>query len=116
MVRITCFVRPHRLEAVKTAIAAVGITGMTVSDVRGCGNSPESTEWFGGEAGVVALPIRSKLMTVVPSRLAESAVKAILGVARTGRDGDGKIFLEPVVGAVRVRTKESGEAAVDSLA
>jgi nitrogen regulatory protein P-II 1 len=90
MTRITCMIRPHRLEAVKSAIAALNVSGLNVSDVRGTGNSPESAAWFGGE----------------------EHVEAILEHARTGEPGDGKIFVETVVDALRIRTGERGEAAL----
>jgi nitrogen regulatory protein P-II 1 len=112
LTRVTCFIRPHRLEAVKSAIAALGVSGLSVSDVRGTGNSPEHTEWLGGDEGLVALPIRSRLEVVAPDELAEPIVQAIVESARTGEHGDGKIFLERIADAVRIRTEERGEAAV----
>lgn len=112
MIRLTCYLRPHRLEAVKSAVASLGVSGMTVSDVRGTGNSPESTDWFGGDPSLVALPIRSKMEVVVPDDLCEEVVATILENAQTGESGDGKIFLEPVADALRIRTEERGEQAV----
>lgn len=112
MVRVVCYLRPHRLEGVKSAVASIGVSGMTVSDVRGTGNSPESTEWLGGDPNLISLPIRSKVEIVVPKELQEEVVEAILENARTGEDGDGKIFIEPVEDAVRVRTEERGETAI----
>jgi nitrogen regulatory protein P-II 1 len=113
MTRVTFFIRPHRLEAVKSAVAALGVSGMSVSDVRGMGNSAETTEWFGGaEDGVVPLPIRAKVEVVVADELADQIVAAILDNAQTGESGDGKIFLERVEDAVRIRTAERGEAAI----
>ena len=112
MLRITTYIRPHRLEPVKSAIAALGVTGINVSDVRGTGNSPESTQWFAGETHVIALPIRSKVEVVVPDDLKEPVIEAIIEAARVGESGDGKIFVEPVLDAIRVRTGERGDAAV----
>jgi nitrogen regulatory protein P-II 1 len=112
VVRITCYIKPHKLEAVKSAIAATGISGMSVSDVRGKGNSAETTAWFGGDESLMALPIRSKLMVVAPDELQEEIVSAILESAQTGESGDGKIFIERVQDAVRVRTNERGEVAL----
>jgi nitrogen regulatory protein P-II 1 len=112
MVRITCYIKPHKLEAVKSAIAATGISGMSVSDVRGTGNSEETTAWFGGDESLMALPIRSKLMVVAPDELQEEIVAAILDVAQSGESGDGKIFVERVQDAIRVRTHERGEVAL----
>ncbi|MEZ0327949.1 MAG: P-II family nitrogen regulator [Fimbriimonas sp.] len=112
MIRVTCYIKPHRLEAVKSAIAAVGVSGMSVSDVRGTGNSPETSEWFGGDESLVALPIRSKLMVVASDNLQEEIIQSILQSAGTGEDGDGKIFVERVEDALRIRTQERGEAAI----
>ena len=120
MIRITAYVRPHRLEMVKTAVAATGVTGVSVADVRGTGVSPESARLFGhaappGSRG--AMPVRSRLTAVAPDALAEAVVAAIVENARSGPGGegmpdDGKIFLERVADAVRVRTGERGEPAV----
>lgn len=112
MIRITCYIRPHRLEAVKSAIAALGVSGLSVSDVRGTGNSPEHTDWLGGNEGLIALPIRSRLEVVAPADLQEPIVEAILESARTGESGDGKIFIEKVADAIRIRTEERGHTAI----
>ena len=112
MIRITCFIRPHRLEIVKSAIAALGVSGMSVSDVRGTGNSPEKTEWLGGDDGLIAFPIRAKLEVVADDRLQEPIVAAILDSAHTGESGDGKIFVEKIVDAIRIRTEERGSEAI----
>lgn len=112
MVKITCYIKPHRLEAVKSAVASLGVSGMSVSDVRGTGNSPEATDWFGGDPSLVALPIRAKLVVCAPDDLRDPIVSAILESAHTGEDGDGKIFVEPIDDAVRIRTSERGESAI----
>lgn len=112
MKRVICFIRPHRLEAVKSAIASVGVTGLSVSDVRGTGNSPESTDLLGGNEGVIALPIRSRVEVIADDEVIDSIVDAILQAAQTGDHGDGKIFIEPVLDAIRIRTEERGSAAV----
>lgn len=112
LIRVTCIIRPHKLEQVKTAVASLGVSGMNVADVRGCGNSPEKVNWFAGEEHLVALPIKAKIEVVVPDELAESLVAAILEHARTGEPGDGKIFLERVDDAVRIRTRERGDIAI----
>lgn len=112
MTRITAYLKPHKLEAVKTAVSNLGISGMTVSDVRGCGNSPEASAWFAGEEHVIALPIRSKLMIVAPDDLKEELVSTIIRFAHTGEPNDGKITVEHVLDAVRIRTEESGETAI----
>ena len=112
MLRITIFIRPHRLEQVKSAIAALGVSGLTVSDVRGTGNSPEQTQWFAGEGHVIPLPIRSKIEVVVSEDMREQLVEAVMAAAQTGEPNDGKIFVEPILDAIRVRTGEKGGAAL----
>ncbi len=112
MKRIVCYLRPHQLEAVKTAAADVGISGMTVTDVRGCGASPEAAAQLGSEVRVVKMPLRSKLEIVAADEVVEAVVEAVILHARTGQSGDGKIFIEPVADAVRIRTEERGDAAV----
>jgi len=110
--RVTCFLRPHRLEAVKSAIAALGVSGLSVTDVRGTGNSPERSDIFGGDEGLIALPIRSRIEVVATDDMTEPIVEAIFGSARTGESGDGKIFVERVADAVRIRTEERGDLAI----
>lgn len=112
MTRVTCYLRPHRLEAVKSAIAALGVSGLSVSDVRGTGNSPERADIFGGDEGLIALPIRSKVQVVVADDMAEPIVNAIVESAYTGESGDGKIFVERVEDALRIRTGERGDTAI----
>ena len=112
MVRVTCYVRPHKLEDVKTAVSNLEISGLTVTDVRGCGNSPEEPSQLAGRDILIALPIRSKLEVVVRDSLQEPVISAVLASARTGSAGDGKIFVERIEDAVRIRTEERGEAAV----
>lgn len=110
--RITAYVRPHKLEEVKTAVSNLGVSGLTVTDVRGCGNSPERASSFAGHEILVALPVRSKLETVVPDTLREAVIAAIEASARTGEPGDGKIFVEPIEDVLRIRTGERGRDAV----
>lgn len=110
MIRITAFVRPHKLEEVKTHVANLGISGMSVSDVRGCGNSPERAGTFAGQVVLVALPVKSKIMVVAPDELREPIIEAISEAARTGEPGDGKIFVERVSDVIRIRTLERGSA------
>jgi nitrogen regulatory protein P-II 1 len=112
MVRVTCVIRPHKLEQVKSAIAALGVSGMNVADVRGRGSSEEPSGWFGGETVVVPLPLKSKIEVVTADDMVDQVVRSILANARTGEPGDGKIFLERVEDAVRIRTGERGSAAI----
>jgi nitrogen regulatory protein P-II 1 len=111
MTRITVFIKPHRLEPVKSAMSAAGANGLTVGDVRGVGNSKETSSLFGGDE-VLALPIRARLEAVVADDLVEELLTRILEVARTGRPDDGKVFLERVEDAVRIRTSERGDLAL----
>lgn len=112
MIKVTCWIRPHRLEPVKAAIAALNVNGMSVSDVRGCGVAPETTSFFGGEEHVIALPLRAKVEVVAPDALKDAIIEAVLKHARTGEPGDGKIIVERVQDAIRIRTGERGEAAI----
>jgi nitrogen regulatory protein P-II 1 len=105
-------IRPHKLEQVKSAIDSLGVTGLNVTDVRGVGNSPETPSWFAGEQHLVALPIKAKLEVVAPDELKDALIESILENARTGEPGDGKIFVEKVVDAIRIRTAERGDSAV----
>jgi nitrogen regulatory protein PII len=109
MVRITAVIRPHKLEAVKTSLAAIGVAGMTVEDVRGRGNGPEASIRLFGSDLSVALPIRAKIELAVSDGEADEAIRCILENARTGEPGDGKVFVEPLADALRIRTGERGD-------
>ena len=112
MKKIEAIVKPHKLDDVKSALTQVGIQGLTVSEVRGFGRQKGHTELYRGAEYVVDLVPKVKLEVVVPDALAEKAVHAITDGARTGRIGDGKVFVFDVLDAVRIRTGERGEAAV----
>jgi nitrogen regulatory protein P-II 1 len=112
MIRIIAYFRPHKLEEVKNALGERGFTGITVSDARGCGSSEEPSEWMLGKEFVVSLPAKVRVEVVVPEERSEEAVQAIIRSAKTGRPGDGKIFLQRVEEAVRIRTGERGQAAL----
>ncbi|MCX7993475.1 MAG: P-II family nitrogen regulator [Fimbriimonadales bacterium] len=111
MKKIDCIIRPHKLEEVKTALNELGVTGMTVSEVRGCGNSPPAETWLGEET-LIRLPIRLRLEMVVSDAMVESIIETILQHARTGQSDDGKIFVLPYTDAIRIRTEERGEPAI----
>jgi nitrogen regulatory protein PII len=108
---VTAIVRPHRIEAVKTAVAKLGVGGLSVTDVRGRGQGPEEGTAFGGDP-VVAFRLGCRLDVVVEEAMAGPVVEAIVEAARTGTPGDGKVFVEAVADAVRVRTGEHGVSAV----
>lgn len=112
MVCITALIRHYKLEEVKASVADLGISGMSIVDVRGCGNSPESVASFAGHQVLVSLPVRAKITMVVPDELQEAVIQTILRHAHTGEEGDGKIFVERVNEAIRIRTLERGETAI----
>jgi nitrogen regulatory protein P-II 1 len=110
--KLECIVRPHLLDAVKAALQAAGVTGMTLTEVKGFGRQKGHTETYrGAEYRVEFLP-KVKVEAVVPEELVDAAVDAVLEAARTGKFGDGKIFVSALDEVVRIRTGERGEAAV----
>ena len=112
MVLITAYVRPHKLEEVKTALSVLPISGLTTTDARGSGNNPEDAVEFFGQQILVSLPIRSKLEVACEESLADAVIEKILEGAKTDQPGDGKIFVEKLTGAVRVRTGERDKDAI----
>ena len=112
MKKIEAIIKPFKLEEVKDALAAIGIEGMTVTEVKGFGRQKGHTEIYRGSEYTVDFLPKIKLETVVTDELAEQAVAAIIKAAKTGKIGDGKIFLSNVEQAVRIRTEEMGEKAV----
>ena len=112
MVKIEAIVRPFALDDVKERLTELGIGGMTVSEVRGFGRTGGKREVHRGSAYVIDFIPKLKLEIVVPSRLAEEVVQGICQAAATGRIGDGKIFVTPVLDAIRIRTSERGESAL----
>jgi nitrogen regulatory protein P-II 1 len=112
MKRIEAVIRPHLVDAVKNALQESGVVGMTVVDVKGFGRQKGHTETYrGAEYKIEFLP-KIKIEVVVPDELAEAATDAIRGAARTGKVGDGKIFVTSVEECVRIRTGERGESAL----
>jgi nitrogen regulatory protein P-II 1 len=112
MKKIEAVVRPHLLEAVKEALQGVGVVGMTATDVKGFGRQKGHTETYrGAEYKVEFLP-KVKIEVVVADAIAEQVVQAIVETAKTGKFGDGKVFVTVLEDAVRIRTGERGEAAV----
>jgi nitrogen regulatory protein P-II 1 len=112
MKKIEAIVQPSRFEAVKSALHEVGVEGMTVSEVRGHGRQKGHTEVYRGSEYTVDLLPKIKLEMVVSDGLAGPAVQAILRAAKTGKIGDGKIFVTHVDEAIRIRNEERGEAAL----
>ncbi len=112
MRKIEAIIQPSRLEQVKAALHEIGVEGMTVLEVRGHGRQKGHTEVYRGREYNVDLLPKMKIEMVLPDRLVDSAVEAILNSAKTGKIGDGKIFLYPVEEAIRIRNEERGEAAL----
>src|SRR6516165_10946186 len=106
MMKIESIIQPSRFESVKEALVEVGIEGMTVIEVRGHGRQKGHTEFYRGREYTVDLLPKLKLELVVDEERVESAVQAILGAARTGKIGDGKIFLSRIDEAIRIRNEE----------
>ncbi|MCA1829453.1 MAG: P-II family nitrogen regulator [Myxococcales bacterium] len=109
---VKAIIKPFKLDAVKDALGEAGVTGLTLSEVKGMGRQKGHTELYRGAEYTVDLVPKVELDIVVPDELVGRVVEAILTAARTGSVGDGKIFVIPVEEAVRVRTGERGETAV----
>jgi nitrogen regulatory protein P-II 1 len=110
--KIEAIIKPFKLEEVKEALDAIGIRGITVSEVKGFGRQKGHTELYRGAEYVVDFLPKIKLELVLPDEMIDKAVEAIIGSAKTGRIGDGKIFIFPLDEAIRIRTGEKGEEAV----
>lgn len=112
MVKIEAIIRPQRLDEVKTALDDLGITGMTVTEVRGAGKQKGFTQHYRGAEYTVNLIQKLKLEIVTDAELVNSVCDCIAESARTGEIGDGKIFVTPVLDVIRIRTNERGRDAV----
>lgn len=112
MKRITAIIKPFKLDEVREALAEVGLTGLTVTEVKGFGRQKGHTELYRGAEYVVDFLPKVKLEVVVDDNLAERVVEAIAAAARTGRIGDGKIFVSTIDEALRIRTGERGVDAI----
>jgi len=112
MKKIESIIRPHLLEDVKNALQEVGVVGMTVNEVRGFGRQKGHTETYRGSEYRVDLLPKIRIETALPDELVEAAVNAIMKVARTGKFGDGKIFVTSLDEVIRIRTGERGEQAL----
>jgi nitrogen regulatory protein PII len=112
MKRVECIVRPHLLDAVKSGLQEVGVTGITVTEVRGFGRQKGHTETYrGAEYKIDFLP-KVKIEIALPDEMVDTVVDSVLKTARTGKFGDGKIFVSTLDEVVRIRTGERGENAV----
>jgi nitrogen regulatory protein PII len=112
MKKIEAIIKPFKLEEVKDALGEEGIEGMTVSEVKGFGRQKGHTEIYRGSEYTVDFLPKIKIEVVVADSMVDSAVGAIIRTAKTGKIGDGKIFVFPIEQAVRIRTEERNEAAV----
>ena len=112
MKKIEAIIRHERLQEVQDALDQLGVSGLTVSEVVGCGRQKGYTEQYRGVQANISLLAKIKVESVVPTDLVDRAVEAIVEAARTGNVGDGRVFVYPVEQSVRIRTGESGEESV----
>ncbi len=112
MKKIEAIIKPHKLDEVKERLRQVGISGMTVGEVKGFGRTGGKTEVYRGSAYVVDFVPKVKVEIVVKDSMVTDTVQAIVAAAKTGKIGDGKIFVTSVDEAVRIRTGEKGEDAI----
>ncbi len=113
MKKVEAIIKPFKLEEVKEALAGVGVQGLTVSEVKGFGRQKGHKELYRGAEYVVEFLPKVKLEIVVSDEQLKLVVDAIVKAASTGRIGDGKIFVSPIEEAVRIRTGEAGESAIN---
>jgi nitrogen regulatory protein PII len=109
---ISCIIRPYKLDEVRDALTGAGVSGITVSEVRGFGRQKGHTEMYRGAEYVVDFLPKLKIEVVVPDELLETVLEAVLAAAKTGNVGDGKIFISTVDQVIRIRT---GELDADAL-
>lgn len=112
MKNIEAIIKPFKLDEVKDALSEAGVKGMTVTEVKGFGRTGGKREVYRGSAYVVDFVPKVKIQVVVPDSIVPAVIEAIAGAAKTGRIGDGKIFVSPVDEVIRIRTGERGEDAI----
>ncbi|MDD5262568.1 MAG: P-II family nitrogen regulator [Methylacidiphilales bacterium] len=112
MKKIEAIIKPFKLEEVKDALTEVGVEGLTVTEVKGFGRQKGHTEIYRGSEYTVDFLPKVKIEVVVKDETLDSAIKAITTAAKTGKIGDGKVFIVPVEQSIRIRTGESGEKAI----
>jgi nitrogen regulatory protein PII len=110
--QVTAIIKPFKLDEVREALAEVGVSGLTVAEVKGFGRQKGHTELYRGAEYVVDFLPKIRIDVVLSDDMVEPAIDAILKVARTGKIGDGKIFVTPIEQAIRIRTGESDEEAL----
>ena len=109
---VTAIIKPFKLDEVREALSAIGVQGITVTEVKGFGRQKGHTELYRGAEYVVDFLPKVKVDVVIPDKLLDSAIDAIVKAARTGKIGDGKIFVTSVNQVIRIRTGETDEAAI----
>ena len=109
---VTAVIKPFRLDDVRNALAEVGVQGMTVSEVKGFGRQRGHTELYRGAEYVVDFLPKAKIEVAVADDMVERVIEAIVDSAKTGKIGDGKIFVSPLENVIRVRTSETGSGAI----
>ncbi len=112
MKKIEAIIKPFRLDDVRESLSEIGVTGLTVTEVKGFGRQKGHTELYRGAEYVVDFLPKIKLEIIVASDKIDSCIDAIIGAARTGKIGDGKIFVTPVEKVIRIRTGETNEEAI----
>ena len=112
MKKIEAVIKPFKLEEVKDALAKIGVQGMTVSDVKGFGRQKGHTESYRGTEYMVDFLPKSKIEIIVTNELVDQVIETIEKAAKTGKIGDGKIFLSPIEEVIRIRTGERGKVAI----
>ena len=112
MKKVEAIIQPHKLEDVREALKIAGVDGMTISDVRGHGRQKGHKEVYRGQEYTVELLPKVKIEMVVPDNVLDEVVKALGDAARTGKLGDGKIFVTPIQDAIRIRNNDRGEGAL----
>jgi nitrogen regulatory protein P-II 1 len=112
MEKVEAIIRPEALQGVQDALDQLGVSGLTVTEVVGCGRQKGYTERYRGQRVNISLLHKIKVEAVVPSEVVEPAVEAIVTAARTGEVGDGRVFISPITQAIRIRTGERGEDSV----
>jgi len=112
MKKIEAIIKPFKLDDVREALSDIGVTGLTVSEVKGFGRQKGHTELYRGAEYVVDFLPKIKMEIVLAAEQVESCIEAIIKAAHTGRIGDGKIFVTPIEQVIRIRTGEEGESAV----
>ena len=109
---ITAVIKPHKVDEVKDALRSIGVKGITITEVKGFGRQGGHTETYRGAEYKIDFVPKARVEAVVPDELVDTVVDSVLKTARTGKFGDGKIFVAPLDDVIRIRTGESGDNAI----